>query len=129
MRVSSAFPSQYLRAADLQERAVRVTMNHITMEDIGSDNKPVLYFTGKEKGLVLNKTNANNIANVYGDETDGWAGKEIELFPTIVDFQGKSVDAIRVRVPRAKPAAATTAAPASRAEGANNPPLDDEIPF
>src|SRR5262245_20329528 len=100
MKISSAFPSTYLKAADLQDRNITVTIDRVEMEDIGSDHKPVIYFQGKEKGLVLNRTNSNNIAAVYGDETADWAGKEITLYPTIVDFQGRSVDAIRVRAPQ-----------------------------
>ena len=68
MRVSQAFPSNYLKAADLQGRNVPVTMNRVEMEDIGGDHKPVVYFNGKDKGVVLNKTNANNIAQLYGDD-------------------------------------------------------------
>jgi hypothetical protein len=76
MRMSSAFPSNYLRAADLQGRNVTVTIDRVAMEDIGGDHKPVLYFRGKEKGMVLNKTNGNNISAAYGDETDDWADGE-----------------------------------------------------
>ena len=59
MRISSAFPSKYLKAADLQDKQVTVRMSHVETETIGDDDRPVLYFQGKEKGLVLNKTNAN----------------------------------------------------------------------
>ena len=128
MRISSAFPSQYLRAADLQDRPVRVVMDHVVLEEIGSEQKPILYFRDKEKGLVLNKTNANAIAQRYGDDTDGWTEGEIELFPTVVDFQGKSVDAIRVRIPRA-PAVARPAAAAQRSASDRDPPPNDDIPF
>lgn len=102
MRVSEAFPSDFLKAADLQGNNAKVTMQRVEMKEIGDDRKPVLYFKGKEKGLVLNKTNSNNIANLYGDEMDDWTGKEIVLFPAMVDFQGKTVEAIRVRGPNAQ---------------------------
>jgi len=98
MRISSAFPSDYLKAADLQGRQVTVTMARVTVEKIGKDSKPVLYFQGKQKGMVLNKTNANTIASNYGEDTDHWAGGSIVLFETMVDYQGKSVPAIRVRL-------------------------------
>lgn len=98
MRISSAFPSDYLKASDLNGRQVTVTMAKVTVEKIGKDSKPVLYFQGKQKGMVLNKTNANAIAANYGEDTDQWAGCTITLFETMVDFQGKSVPAIRVRV-------------------------------
>jgi hypothetical protein len=139
MKVSSAFPSNYIKCADLQGRSVRVKINYIKMEDIGDDNKPVLYFIGKEKGLVLNKTNANVISMLYGDETDDWPGCEIEMYPTETDFQGKRVDAIRVRKPTKQLDQGDRIAPNARArqeqQDSPSPPLhdnsgafDDEIP-
>jgi hypothetical protein len=100
MRISSAFPGTYLKSADLQGRRVRVVMSHVGMEKVGDDSKPVLYFQGKEKGVVLNKTNSNAISMVYGEDTEHWTGQPIELFEAMVDFQGKTVSAIRMNVPR-----------------------------
>lgn len=102
MRISNAFPSDYLKAADLNGRQVKVSMSHVEMKDIGGEHKPILFFVGHEKGIVLNKTNANNIALAYGDDTDDWTDKEIILFEAMVDFQGKTVPAIRVRAPNAR---------------------------
>jgi arabinogalactan endo-1,4-beta-galactosidase len=98
MRISSAFPSDYLKAADLQGRAVTVTMSHVDMREVGGEPKPILYFQGKEKGMVLNKTNASKIAEMFGDDTDDWAGGEIILYEAMVDYQGKTVAALRVRL-------------------------------
>ena len=100
--INDAFPSNYLKAADLRSRNVLVTMSHADYEMIGNEKKLILYFEGKEKGMVLNKTNAGNIANAYGDETDDWKGQQIVLFEAMVDYQGKTVPAIRVRMPQAK---------------------------
>lgn len=123
MRVSEAFPSDFLKAADLQGNNAKVVMSHVEMKEIGDDRKPVLYFKGKEKGLVLNKTNANNIATVYGDDMDDWTGNEIVLFPAMVDFQGKTVEAVRVRAPTAKDRQGS--APVKPATN----DLSDDIPF
>jgi hypothetical protein len=71
-------------------------------ETIGTDKKLVLYFKGKEKGLVLNKTNAGTIGDGYGDDTDDWFDNPLILFSVKTDYQGKVVDAIRCRVPTAK---------------------------
>jgi hypothetical protein len=72
MRIGQAFPSEYLKASDLMGRTVKVTMSHVEMREVGDGPKPILHFVGKEKGLVLNKTNSNNITAAYGDETDNW---------------------------------------------------------
>lgn len=97
MNINQAFPSKYLAAADLQGREPTVMMNNITYEKVGDDNKPVLYFQNKEKGLVLNKTNAMTIASMYGPETDGWFGKPVTLIAVWTDYQGKAVQAIRIK--------------------------------
>ena len=103
MKLSQAFPSNYLKVTDLQNRRIAVTMDHVEFEEVGSDKeeKLVVYFEGKEKGLVLNKTNATMIEEITGtDETDEWPGTKIVLKPAWVDFQGKRVPAIRVDSPR-----------------------------
>jgi hypothetical protein len=115
VNINTAFPSSYLKAADLQGRRAPVTVDRVAMEDIGGEHKPVLFFQGKDRGLVLNKTNAAMIAEIAGsEETDEWKGVRIVLYPTKTDFQGKRVDAIRVDYPenasaRPKPAPAPVA--------------------
>ena len=103
MRISEAFPSKYLKATDLQDRPVTLEISHVAEVDVGTASdpqvKPVLYFKGKDKGLVLNKTNASTIASKYGDECDDWTGHLVEIFPTTTQFQGKTVECIRVRIP------------------------------
>lgn len=133
MKIGSAFPSKYIKAADLQGRAVVCTIREVRQEDIGDgEKKPVLYFEGKEKGMVLNRTNAKSIASACGsDETDDWPGCQIEIYPTETDFQGERVDCIRVRLKR--PAAPVQ--PTRRAEPPPASPGDygaapsDDIPF
>lgn len=104
MRISEAYPTKYISAPDLQGRTATVVIDRVEMEKVGDDTKPVVYFQGKEKGLVLNKTNANAIAAGYGDETNDWSGGELELFSIMTDFQGKPVEAVRCRLPLRKPA-------------------------
>ena len=78
-------------------------MSRVETETIGDDDRPVLYFHGKEQGLVLFKTNANSISAAYGDDTEDWRSGEIVLFQTMVDFQGKTMAVIRCRVLARKP--------------------------
>lgn len=102
MKVSEAFPSKYISAPDLKNQNVRVTIARVELEKVGDDTKPVIYFKGKEKALVCNKTNAKAIAASYGDEMDDWVGAELILFPVMTDYQGESKPAIRVRSPQPK---------------------------
>jgi hypothetical protein len=125
MRINSVFPSKYVKAADLEGKSTLWTISHIEMETMGfgEDKKtlPVLYFDEVDRGLVLNRTNANTIVDAYGDESDDWAGKPIVLVPTPVQYAGKVTEGIRVRLPKAtdKPAA----------KGFGKEALDDGIPF
>ena len=100
MNIDNAFPSNYLKAADLGGKRVPVTIDRVEMEKLGEDNKAIVYFVSKAKGLVLNVTNKNMIVEICGSaETDDWAGKKIMLYSCKVDFQGKRTDAIRVDYP------------------------------
>ena len=100
MDINSAFPSNYLKAADLRGGRVTVAIDSVVIENIGDEDKPIVYFQGKEKGLVLNKTNANMITEIAkSSETDAWVGVRVTLYSTRVDFQGRRVDAIRIDYP------------------------------
>ena len=137
MRMSSAFPSKYLKAADLQDRHITVTMSHVSMEKIAMDSeevKPVLYFEGKSKGLVLNKTNSETIARVYGDESDQWLGKPIILYSAMVQFKSEMVEAVRIKIPKANMPPHTRPVPEQVIPPAQSPAdygaeMDDEIPW
>ena len=72
------------------------------------EHKLVVWFTNDERGLVLNRTNNRVLRGAFGDVVDSWAGKIIVVFPTTVDFRGKLVPALRVRIPPPKQAAAAT---------------------
>ena len=100
MKIGAAFPGQFLKAADLQGKRVQVIIESVELEDIGGETKPVVHFQGKERGLVLNKTNSNAIWALAGtDETDDWKGTACTLYPSKTDFQGKRVDCLRVDPP------------------------------
>ena len=92
-KLKDLFPSRFLNAADLQGKEAIVTIDRVGIEkfDDGAQ-KPVVYFQCKTKGLVCNKTNANMIALLAGDDTDNWPGNAIILFPTMVDYKGKVVE-------------------------------------
>jgi hypothetical protein len=103
--------SSYLKASDLKGHEVHVRIASVEEAKFEEGNKLLLKFQGKEKGLILNMTNARRIASKCGTNSDEWVGREVVLYEEEVDFQGRMVPAIRVRVPAAK------AGP------------DDEIPF
>ena len=111
MNIDSVFPSDYLKAADLKGKVVSVTIESVSLEELGSEKKAVVHFVGKERGLVLNKTNAAVIKSAYGSDTEGWTDKTIELRPDKTQFQGQLVDCLRVQIP------------AQRADEGSEPPF------
>lgn len=124
MKLDAVFPSNYIKAGDLQGRDVTVTIRECKIEKLGEDQKLVTYFAGKEKGLVTNRTNADRIAHYHGNDTDGWIGKQIILGTELVTFQGKTSEALRVKgLPRPQ------LAPAPVLAGPVDAPFDEETPF
>lgn len=101
-KVSDVYRSKFLRATDLpQGRECPVTIDSLTLEKMesGGDEKPVIRFRGKQRGMVLNKTNANVIAQQLGDEMDSWVGQDIILYTAMTQFGGQVVPCLRCRVP------------------------------
>lgn len=125
MNIQNAFPSKWLKSGDVEEGDLTLTIRSVAMEDIGSgenqETKPVLYFEETEKGMVLNKTNADTISKLHTPETDNWIGKKITIFATEVDFAGKQTLALRVRIRAPKPNGNGQHAPAVAAAPAADP--------
>jgi hypothetical protein len=132
MKLGEAFPSKWLKAADLHGRKIGVTIDSVEMSNIGDEDKLIVYFKDKSKGLILNVTNANMIAEIAGtDETDNWRGVQIALYSTKVDFSGRRVDAVRVDYPAGGNGAVSPSQRPAAAPPVQQPaPLDDsDVPF
>ena len=128
MELSTVFGGDTLKASDLQGHEPTVIIESVQMKKFDNGNKLVITFEGKKKALVCNKTNANRIAYAYGTNTDNWVGQQVVLFTDLVDFQGKAVEAIRVRAKKPTPRAdmITTGPQPSRAAQHSDP--DDDLP-
>ena len=120
------YPSKFIKASDLKGQDVNLTITNQTVEEVGktAEKKPVLYFKGTDKGLILNRTNANTIGKAYGQDTSAWKVKRVTLFGTTTDFAGEAVDCIRIRPP-AEPEMPLEAKPPVDLKAE----LEDEIPF
>lgn len=90
--------SNYLNADDLKNTEASLTIGTVKIEDFDGRKKLVLGFVGKEKTLVANKTNVSVIISNYGEDFNKWPGKCLILFPSVTEFNGKTVNCIRVRV-------------------------------
>lgn len=111
------FPTEYVKACDLREKDVTVTITRVrlealTMQGGRREKKPVASLasaSGKPLGkrLVLNKTNLKSIAAALGEkDVSKWLGGKVTIYPTTCrSADGTTVECIRVRVrmnPRAQ---------------------------
>jgi hypothetical protein len=129
--------SKFFRAEDLTEEKL-LKIKNVTEEMVGQgadqSQKLVLWFTNSKKGLALNRTNNRTIRGAFGDDTAGWTGKIIAVFPTQAHFRGRLVGALRVRIPPKENPRVTTGKPepkpapaAEQAEPEQELDFDDEI--
>jgi hypothetical protein len=104
MKRDDLFPRRYFKAADLNGKPIDVTIKSATVEALKNmqgvnEDKLVLGFANQKMYLVVNRTNYDSIAELHGDDTDGWVGKRVQLYPDKASVGGKRVDAVRVRAP------------------------------
>lgn len=125
MNIDDMFPSQWLKGTELQGRDALATISHVAVEEVGDDGeRPVVYFVGKTKGLVLNRTNADTLSKILGSQTDQWSGAKCTLFTVPVKYNGQMYDAIRVK--NVIPPQAQELPPKSKG---GEDDLNDEIPW
>ncbi len=98
MKVTDLYPSKYVKSDDIGNQRLTLQVGTIKLEEVAENEpaKPVMYFNGKEKGMVLNKTNALLCAHCWGDDTDSWNGQWLDLFVEPKMFQGKVVNGLSV---------------------------------
>lgn len=131
-----------LKAEDLPQnfRAV-LTVESVSVQEFENredksrtDKKLVLRFQGKDKGLALNVTNANMMAEITKSrDYDHWPGHAVTLFRTMTDYAGKRVPALRLDYPNANGGGAPAPRPAAPPPPPPPPPqfqaTDDDVPF
>ena len=106
MKASDAFPSRYLQTSVVKGKPIVATISHVEMETVGQGadqkRKPVLYLDG-QKPMVLNRTNFETLADAFGD-SDEWPANKVKVFAARTQYQGKSIDGLRVEPIVPKPA-------------------------
>ncbi len=100
MRKNDALPSKYLNATDVGNGVFKLTVVSVVMEKMENDGamKPVMSFQGAQKSMPINATNWDNMAVVYGDESDNWIGKQIEMYTEATRMpNGTPTRGVRIR--------------------------------
>jgi hypothetical protein len=132
--INAAFPSKYVKASEVPEEGLAVTIDRVEMADVDGKGqmKPVLYFRRAKKGMVLNITNSKKIASLLGSSnTDNWEGQSITLYQGETEYQGETVACIRVRAAKGVQQAPVSQSPVLPPQPRDDvPPVtDEEIPF
>ena len=97
------FDKKFLRWFDIDGKGdVVCTIESVKQEELtmrgGVKKKTgVMMIKNGSKPLVLNATNAEAIAAIYGDRPSQWLGKKIVLYVTTTKLSGKTVNCIRVK--------------------------------
>jgi len=116
--------SKFLKKEDVmgqQGHGVLVTVNAIQEQDVAMTGeseqiKLIAFFNEMDKGLVLNSTNMQMLADItHSEEIEDWVGCQVVLYAdATIMFRGKRVGGIRLRAPRLRAAGnAGSGAPAT----------------
>jgi len=96
------FDSEYLASWDL-DADTTVTISKVVAGEVNGNKggektkRPLVFFTGAKKAMVLNKTNGKLIAGMYGTKTEDWIDKKITLYVAQCEAFKETVDCLRVR--------------------------------
>jgi hypothetical protein len=102
MRVSRTYGGNHFKGEEL-DKPLLLTIDETSSKEFDDGKeKLIVSFREDDHTLVLNMTNAQTIAELYGDETDDWTGEKIVIYRDKTNFAGKRVDCIRVRAPKTK---------------------------
>src|SRR4029450_10163035 len=85
------YGSRYMGSADLKGQTRRAKIGKTDVADFkeksgATRRKYVLYFEGEDKAMVLNKTNAQKLAQAYGKDRAAWVGQTVELYSETTSF-------------------------------------------
>jgi hypothetical protein len=92
----AAFPSKYLRSPDVEGKHFTATVKRIEYEKMSDGTeKPVAYFKGMKRGVVLNKTKASLLAHLAKSRNfDDWVGTSVDICGGTTQLRGETVPCI-----------------------------------
>lgn len=155
MDMGLGFLGTYITAAELVGKEPTLTIERVTLEKVESlkasdddgggkmKDRIIVYFKESRggRGWLLNRTNAECIKELWGRETNDWAGHRITLYTTQVRVGPKMEPGIRVKgspelteprnfelkLPRKKPTRVTLLSTAKAAKPAAAPAPDSGV--
>ena len=92
---------KYLKGEHLQGKKAVVQIADITVEETHprqgiTELKPVAYFTGRKKALILSPTNQRTLKALFGDDVASCKGKWVTLEALSMRVAGRDTLPIRI---------------------------------
>jgi len=122
--INDVFPSKYLKVSDLDGHEPIVTIERVEWEPVGRDRemKAVVYFAGKKKAIVLNKTMATKLTEITGSSmTEAWIGHKVQLFAAEANYGGDTYDVVRIKAVKKPTSGSAAQAAAKKPNGTPKP--------
>jgi hypothetical protein len=97
------YPGRFIKAALLKGKPATLTIAEVELELMpdpkakgGKANKVIMSFVERDRQLLVNKTNALCLVEMFGRRSSMWIGKRITLQPDIVLAWGVRKPCIRI---------------------------------
>jgi hypothetical protein len=129
MDMTKIFPSPWFAASDFDAIGKEMTIGNVMMQQVSAEFKPVVYFHGQEKALVLNPTNNKLMIAMFGGDSKNWTGKNVVLYSFSAVFQGQPQSRLGVRAPDGRATPAEPVSPPSSRPLPRTDDMNDEVPF
>ena len=102
---NKSYAGKYITAVEI-DHLIKVVISDVKIESVESwqkgtkaEDKMVLYFEGKKRGIVINKTNFKQLAKDFGWEKEDWIGETVTLQVKKIKAFGRMVDSIEIQKP------------------------------
>jgi hypothetical protein len=109
VKASEYYAGNYIKAAELPDgQRLAAVITGATVEPLGQDQTPKVILAVRNappdnrpwgRGIPLNRTNQLILSAAFGDETDDWAGKTVEIWKGTAQFNGQVVPSLKIDVP------------------------------
>lgn len=94
MKIEIKEPKKFLKAAEVNGHIKEIIIEAVSEIEFDSGKKIVI--EGSDAKYVPNKTNIKKLVKMFGDDTDIWIGKTINIGTVKVYFAGNEVPSLTV---------------------------------
>lgn len=128
MKASALYSAEPIKLDTFNDSITKIvgTITNVVSKTFDTGTKLVATLDDDCWSIVINATNCRVIRAAYGDETDDWIGRALEVYKGTVHYQGREQPGVCVRIPPEQPEPTVTAAElvAPKDDG-----FKDDIPF